>query len=157
MKRNHRKESVLRLSLINSSQDSLSSHNYIKKSWNKSVWGWLRFHLKKKASNWHRPWIDSGQSYLFIRPSVHSIVRSFIHSFIPFVPSLTHPLTRSWFCHACRHTFVRSIMYACIHLCTFLQKSVELPVQRKRFMLIAFFEIQYTVRTSGACERFPII
>ena len=88
------------------------------------------------------PWIDSGQSYLFIyqliRPSVRPFVRSFFHS----LRSFAHSLTRSWFCHACRHTFVRSIMYACIHLCTFLQKSVELPVQRKRFMSMAFFEIQ---------------
>ena len=73
--------------------------------------------------------LDSQRAKLFIHlsthPSVRPFDRAFVYSFIPFVP-----------------TFVRSIMYACIHLCTFLQKSVELPVQRKRFMSMAFFEIQ---------------
>ena len=131
---------MLGLSLINSSQDSLSLHNNIKSLETSRYGGWLRFHLKK-ATNWHRPWIDSGQSYLFIYQLIRPFVRSFVRSLIHSLRSFAHSLTRSWFCHACRHTFVRSVMYACIHLCTFLQKSVELSVQRKRFMSMAVLEI----------------
>ena len=103
---------MLRLSLINSSQDSLSLHSNIKSlETSRYVW-WLRFHLKKKVSNWHRPWIDSGQSRSKVIYSfINSSVRSFVHSFILFV----HSLICSWLCDSCRNTFVRSVTHVFIY------------------------------------------
>ena len=149
---------MLRLSLINSSQDSLSLHNNIKSletSW--YVW-WLRFHLKK-ASNWHQPWIDSGQSYLFIyqliRPSVRSFVRSFVHSFISrFVPSFTHSLARGSVMPAGIHSCVQS----CMHV--FIYAPFDKRVSSCRYkgnVLCRWSFLKYSKNFRSLRERFPII
>ena len=117
---------MLRLSLINSSQHSLSLHNNIKSS-NKSVWGVTKISSKKSfklAPTLNRQWAKLFIHLLTrpsirpsVRPSVRSFVRSFVHSFIrSFTHSLTHSLTRSWFCHvpAGIHSYVQSCMHVSI-------------------------------------------
>ena len=133
---------MLRLSLINSSQLSLSLHNIINiKSLETSRYGgWLRFHLKK-ATNWHRPWIDSGQSYLFIYQLIRPSVRSFARSFPYFLRSLTHSLVVLSCLPACIRTFCHVCMFSFMYLFT-KECHVQLPVQRKRFVSMAVFEIQ---------------
>ena len=86
---------MLRLSLINSSQDSLSLHNNIK-SLETSRYGgggggggWLRFHPKKSFEL--APTLDRQREKLFIHLLTHSFVRSFVRSFIHF-SLLTHSL-----------------------------------------------------------------
>ena len=64
------------------------------------------------------PWIDSGQSYLFIYQLIRPSVRSFILSFPSFLRSLTHSVVVLSCLPAYIRTFNHVCMYSFMHLFT---------------------------------------